>query len=384
MAGLPLSDPEGAHRVRMAEESDFCFYEWTGQAAAEEFFGLHNDPAFRGTGLTGVVLPPNCYAVSQKPTAGAAVIGAYAHGLEYANQLFSAGTLLLFGALTNGYLTFLLAAELGNVDGIFFLLCVLFCAAGEWLLIRVSITGYRYTPVLFNRASGKVHVFEDRTPFFGFLPLFGGGEFKIHTYDWSCIRAQISRFRISTGNSAQDNARLACVVLNAPDDGKIVSEFPLGVTTSAIAIQSLLDHWEHIRRYMEYEGPMFLDGEGPHREITTRSLFAALFFGQPFIGPGAKAAFEVTDMGASLILVVWQILVLPLFPLTLTLGVLRWASSRIRTEPRWPTEIIASVGGKLLEGAELDAWRNVVPEKPGRTVVHAFAGVDELEAHRDV
>ena len=44
---------------------------------------------------------------------------------------------------------------------------------------------------------------------------------------------------------------------------------------------------------------------------------------------------------------------------------------------------VREFGGKLLEGAELDAWRNVVPEKPGRTVGHGFAGVDELDAHRD-
>ena len=355
-------------RSRSSSESDFCLYDWTGQAAANKFFKLHDEPAFRGTGLSGVILPPSCYSVSRKATVGAAVIGAYTHGLEYANQLFSASTIMLFGALTNGYLTFLLASELGNVDGLFFLFCVIFCIVGEWLLIRFSFTGYRYTPVLFNRALGKVHVFEDKTPLLGILPLFGGGAFEIHTYDWSCIRAQISRFKVFTGNVVQDNARLGCVVLKAKDNGEIVSEFPLGITTSAVAIQSLLDHWEHVRRYMEYEGPMFLDGEGPHREATTRSLLGALFFGQPFIGPGAKSAFEVDDLGASLILVVWQIFVLPLFPLTLTIGLLRWASSRIRPEPRWPAEIIASVGGRSLEESELDMWRNVVPEKPTRTM----------------
>ena len=357
-----------ARPARVAEESDFCSYEWIGQAAADKFFRLHETTAFGGTGSTGVVLPPNCFAVSRRPTVGIAVINAYAHGLEYAEQVFGAGGIMSFFGLVGGGLTGLMISTLPDVSGSFSMFLFFFmlfcCVVGVWFLFRFDFVGYRYTPVLFNRALGKVHVFEDHTEFFSWWPVWGGGEYQIRTYDWSCVRAQISRFRVTTGKVAQDNAQLSCIVFKAPDQGELVAQFPLGVTASALAVQNLLDHWEHIRRYMEYEGPMFPEGEGPYKEVTTQSLLGAVFFGQPFIGPGAKEAFETTDMTLSFILVVWQLLAFFLFPVTLTIGLLRWASSRIRSKPKWPAEILASVGGKVLTGAELDAWRKLVPEKP--------------------
>jgi len=359
-----LSGQERSDERVAIEESEFCFYQWTGQRSADEFFGLHANPAFAGTGETGVVLPPNSLSVSRRQTVGNSVIGAYASGLEYAEQVFSSGGFMLFGFVVIGYLTALLFTVLTDVGGVLFPSLLALCVAALWFMFRFDTVGYRYTPVLFNRALGKVHVFRDQTKFWSLWPLWGGGAHRVDTYDWSCVRAQISRVRVFTGNIAQDNAQLGCIVLKAPDRAELVAEFPLGITTSALAVQNLLDHWEHIRRYMEYEGPMFPEGEGPYREVTTQTLLGAVFFGQPFIGPGAKEAFEVTDMVLSFALVVWQLLAFFLFPITLTIGLLRWASSRVRSKPKWPAEILASVGGKVLKGAELDAWRNVVPEKP--------------------
>ena len=39
-------------------ESDFVLYDWTGQAASDAFFALHNEPAFKGLGTDSVLLPP--------------------------------------------------------------------------------------------------------------------------------------------------------------------------------------------------------------------------------------------------------------------------------------------------------------------------------------
>jgi len=378
--GAPERERAGARRA--TEESEFCSYQWTGQRAADEFFKLHANPAFGGTGATGVVLPPNSLSVSRRATVGNSVINAYANGLEYAEQVFSAGGFMLFGFVVFGYLTVLLITMLPDVGGVLFPSLVVLCLVGLWFMFRFDTVGYRYTPVLFNRALGKVHVFRDQTRFWSLWPLWGGGAHRVDSYEWSCVRAQISRFRVFTGNVAQDSARLGCIVLKAPDRAELVAEFPLGVTTSALAIQNLLDHWEHVRRYMEYEGPMFPEGEEPYKEVTTQSLLGAVFFGQPFIGPGAKEAFVTTDMGVSFVLVVWQILALFLFPVTLTIGLLRWASLRIRTKPKWPVEVLASVGGKVLNGDELNTWRGVIPEKPGR-VAQSVSIVGNSETSHD-
>ena len=81
--GRPAEAPSSAEQL-VANESDFCRYRWLGQAAMDEFFKLHSASAFGGTGDSGVVLPPHSLSVSRRPTVGAAVVNAYAHGLEYA------------------------------------------------------------------------------------------------------------------------------------------------------------------------------------------------------------------------------------------------------------------------------------------------------------
>jgi hypothetical protein len=348
---------------RAANESDFARYDWTGQKAGDEFFKLHDQPQFGGTGSSGVVLPPHSLSVSRHPTVGAAVINAYAHGLEYAEQVFGAGGLGLFSVIVwgipFGYMTASMWADIG---GFLFPLLTAFSVAGFLFMYRFDTVGYRYTPVMFNRALGKVHVFRDQTKLFSLWPLWGGGKCRIDTYDWSCVRAQVSRFRTFSGTVAQDNAKLGCIVLKAPDRAELAAEFPLGITSSALAVQNLLDYWEHIRRYMEHESPMFPEGEGPYEQPTTQSLLGAIFFGQPFIGPGWRENYETADVPMML----WQILALFLFPVTMTFGLLRWVSLHIRTKPKWPAEILASVGGAALHGDNLDAWRKVIPERPTR------------------
>lgn len=244
----------------------------------DEFFKLHADPAFGGTGDSGVVLPPHTLSVSRQPTAGTAVVNAYAHGLEYAEQVMAAGGfglfLAIFAGIPFGYTS---AAMLrGIVSGPISLLVVIaligFCTACLLLLFRLDTVGYRYTPVLFNRAAGKVHVFRPEVEFFSLRPLWGGGRFSIETYEWSCVRAQVTRSRVVTGNLAPDNAQLGCIVLQDPKTPNVVAEFPIGVSTTALAVQALLDHWEHIRRFMEHEGPLFQEGEGPLKTGARKAL----------------------------------------------------------------------------------------------------------------
>lgn len=345
---------------RARRESDFARYEWTGQQAADAFFRLHHDPAHGGTGSSGVVLPTNDYAVSRRPTAGYSVVHAYAHGLEYAEQVFGAGGVGLFFIAMFGPLVVLMFPMMWTVGGIIQSLTTATAVLFLWFFYRFDTVGYRYTPVLFNRALGKVHVFRDRTKFFSLWPLWGGGRYRIDTYDWVCVRGQISRFRLLTGPQAQDNAALGCIVLAAPDRAELVGEFPLGITASALAVQTLLDHWEHIRRYMEGEGPAFVQGEGPYRPPSTQTLLGALCFGQPFIGPGWRENAATADAG----LVLWQVVALVLLPATAAFGLLRWVSAHVRSRPKWPAEVLASVGGAALQGAELARWNKPVAPRP--------------------
>ena len=350
------SQPGRGAQQSGGKESDFARCDWTGQAACDQFFRLREQPQFRGTGANGVLLPPHGLSVSRRPMAGVSVAEAYAHGLSYAEQVFGAGGFMLFffACLTPMMALIYWSGRLDLDVFDFVMLALGVCML--WFMLRFDTSGYRSAPVMFNRATGQVHVFTDETKFWSLKPLWGGDRCSVQTYDWTNVRAQVSRFRVFTGNMTQDNAALSCLVLKSPSEPQIVAEFSLGITASALAIQLLLDHWEHIRRYMEHEGPMFQEGEGPYEQATTKSLLGAVFFGQPFIGPGWREQYENAD----LLTMIWQGVSPFFFPVTMLLGLCRWASYHLRSKPKWPAEVLASVGGAPLKGEALNAWRGEI------------------------
>ncbi|XTQ94272.1 DUF6708 domain-containing protein [Xanthomonas sacchari] len=328
--------------------------EWLGQQAGDEFFKLHENEVFKGVGAQAVLLPPHGVPASRSPNSGGAVIEAFPHGLAYGSMMTLLVGYLGFGAVAIGLpLTLMLASALGDANAFTpALVGTLVLSVFVYFMLRFDLIGYRYAPTLFDRNAGKVHVFKDNTRLFGWWPLWGGGgQHEILSYDWACVRAQVVRFKTFTGTVAQDNAALQMIVLAAPGDTRVVGQFGLGLTSSAIAVQPLLDTWEHIRRFMEHEGPLFVEGDGPNEALFEMRLARCIFFGQPFIGPGSAEHWKHPDLGA----ILWQILAIPLFPLTLLYGLIRWASFHIKSKPVWPPEVLASVGGAPLRGSALDA-----------------------------
>ncbi|WP_193314207.1 DUF6708 domain-containing protein [Xanthomonas sp. LMG 12461] len=355
----PASGPKPSASGRPLGMADL---EWLGQAACDEFFKLHDNEVFKGIGAGAVLLPPHSVPASRSPNSGGAVIEAFPHGLAYGSMMTLLVGYLGFGAVAIGLpLTLMLASAVGDANAFTpALVGTSVLSVFVYFMLRFDLIGYRYAPTLFDRNAGKVHVFKDNTRLFGWWPLWGGGgQHEILSYDWACVRAQVVRFKTFTGTVAQDNAALQMIVLAAPGDTRVVGQFGLGLTSSAIAVQPLLDTWEHIRRFMEHEGPLFVEGDAPNQALFEMRLARCIFFGQPFIGPGSAEHWRHPDLGA----ILWQIIAIPLFPLTVLYGLIRWASFHIKSKPVWPPEVLASVGGAPLHGSALDAWRHVVPDR---------------------
>ncbi|WP_279362015.1 DUF6708 domain-containing protein [Xanthomonas sacchari] len=357
--------------------------DWLGQAACDEFFKLHDNEVFRGIGAGAVLLPPHSVPASRSPNSGGAVIEAFPHGLAYGSMMTVLVGYLAFGAIAimSPLLALLIPTLFTSFDAFSAVFGGIMLLATTFML-RFDLIGYRYAPTLFDRNAGKVHVFKDNTRLFGWWPLWGGGgQHEILSYDWACVRAQVVRFKTFTGTVAQDNAALQMIVLAAPGDTRVVGQFGLGLTSSAIAVQPLLDTWEHIRRFMEHEGPLFVEGDGPNEALFEMRLGRCIFFGQPFIGPGSAEHWRHPDLGA----ILWQVIAIPLFPLTLLYGLIRWASFHIKSKPIWPPEVLASVGGAPLHGNALEAWRHVVPDRAAGAAapLPSSASASGATAHRE-
>lgn len=328
----------------LPHESEFVLYHWAGEPASDVFFGLNSNPAFKGLGDEAILLPPHSLSVSRTPHSGNFIMEVHPHGLAYADGGASIMGLMTFTALfaSPGFflhlsVTFndLLSGRIDLFLDSVGIIVLIILGLMIWCAVRFDISGYRYAPILFDRAAGKVHVFTDRTSLFSLLPLWGGGKYDIQSYDWSCTRVQVCRSRVVTKNHTQVLASLHCVVIKGPKDDTVIAQFPLGGTVSSLAVQLLLNQWEHIRRFMQHEGPLLNEGEQvyvPHGS----SLLRALCWCQPLIGPG-RYPF-------TFLMLLAQLFALCFLWFTIPYGLLGWVCYHLKSKPKWPAEILSSVG----------------------------------------
>jgi hypothetical protein len=322
---------------------------------------MAQQPEHAGVG-GATLLPPHSIPISHNPDLRGMALNVYAQGIEFGDQASLMAGLALFGALIGGtgaianiYMT--MAGEV-RFHIFLFLLSIFFvflCYAG----IRWDTSGYRYSPILFDRAARKVHIFVDRTRFWWPWPLIGGGKYEIRSYDWDCVRAQIKRFTIFSGSVSRTDAMLELIVLKAPDDPTIIDQTGLGYATSAMLIQPLIDAWEHLRCFMRHEGPLLAETDATTQEDSLNSLWGAITFLQPFFGPGSEENWRKRNV----MLWVGQILALLIFPYTLFVGLWHWAVLHLKSQPKWPADILASIGEGPLKGDALKRWRNFIPAK---------------------
>lgn len=342
------------------------------------------NPVFAGVRDDAIRLPPIDESVSSTSSSGGMVYKAFPHGLMYGDQmsLMAGGGLFLgciiafllslhliiggnsiifeyFDAISQGD-TFTAIALSGM--GLFLL------AISPFLIVMIGgdLFGFRFeTSALFDRNSGTIHLFSDDS-----MP-WAPWRYKLKTYDWRCVRGEIDTVTLVTGPLVRREAGLRCVVMDRPNGKTVVDQFVLGINMPAQHIQPLLDTWEHVRRFMQHEGPLFADQDDqPNCSLGRQPLWKHLLAGPKFEFESTldmiRIAKEEKSMNAAMASVL-GIILLPFFWIPMLWGVLPWISGLAKRDPTWPAEIIASVGGASLQGKSLEAWRGVRSE-PGSAV----------------
>lgn len=338
------------------------------------------DSGYKGARDSGIRLPGSEESVSKTASSGGMVYQAFPHGLMYGDQmslmggvgLFLAGIGLLicfkhliFGGDNLFSELFFSTVDGTTVDvlvGILWFIAMLAVAPFALLIIVGDVTGYRFnTSVLFDRNAGKIHVFSDES-----MP-WAPWRYQLNSYDWNRVRAEIDTMNIVTGPIARKEAGLRCVIMDIPGGDTVVAEFVLGVNMPANHIQPLLDTWEHVRRFMQREGPLFSEEtDQPNPFLGRQNLWRHLMAGPREHLSGsldmlkigfAERSFFAASTG------ILGFLLLPFIWIPMLWGFLPWLSGLAKREPKWPADIMASVGGMPLIGANLAAWRTVVPRK---------------------
>jgi hypothetical protein len=308
-----------------------------------------------GIEMPELLEPPNPQAHTVIPVfAKASGTGARAHDSIF--TVYENGIAFIDDAgAMEGYLTILFGMGgafgvymlIGFISGLGFdiLTIIMFLAVVVCVLVvRADTVAFRYQPVLFDRAAGKVHVFVAEP-----LVWWKLWQLKppshVQSFDWSCIRGEVAEFMVLGGGSApRKNYNLICAVVEKPGSRKVVARFGAGMSYVWNG-NAMFQRWEHIRRYMREKGPALGAGDSLYKDESTFKLWPALTFLQPLLGPGSGIYWSGQAVGGLWFFTIpFGVFTLIFLPFTAVAGLLRLISHYLKYEPRWPKEILASVG----------------------------------------
>ncbi len=290
------------------------------------------------------VLPPAWQSVSNRPNAIGSINAVFANGISLIDE---AGAMEGFLSIVAGFGA-TICLSVFAIDGLRWssipllpvgLVCV--------LALRHDIITYRHQPILFDRAKGKVHVFLAKPAPWWQVWRWRPG-YRIETYDWACIRAEVTELvTLGGGGVPRKDYGLTLAAVESPGSRTVLARFGVGLSYPW-APEAILGLWEHLRRFMRNEGPHVADGDTLYADGNIESLWASLWFGQPLIGPGSRRYWTGEDFdGRWYLTIPYGLLMTLMLPFTMAAGLIRWATHKARPEPRWPDEILASVGDPL-------------------------------------
>jgi len=219
-----------------------------------------------------------------------------------------------------------------------------FFISASWFF-RKDLFTYRDEPVLFNRATRKVHLFRRRERIWPFAPW----PLVIDTYEWDCVRGEISGGLYYNGATAAVRYQLYLAIKDSPKGKTFIDRFVVGTQMSDQ--NSLTDNWEHIRRYMEEDGPPLQAGEWRDDIDDTFSHREAWSTTFPFLSRDRAIRHSVF----------FHVLMVVGFPFMFCFGFCRWLAEITCRPPFWTPEILAAAGGAPLSD---EALRALIPPKP--------------------
>ncbi|MDA5341856.1 DUF6708 domain-containing protein [Stenotrophomonas maltophilia] len=257
--------------------------EWEGE---EPFF----DASFakkrtKGAGQVGVAQPRRILSstddvrVHSGPSSSDVVLAAYENGILISGLRGNASLSLLawfgflpalglvatsfYGAsilLKGGWE--LLAQEPGVAISVAFgvLFSALFGVGGFSVLFRILVMMPSDFPVIFNRKTKDVWVAVPSMP--SFVRIFELHPLRFERHSWGSLRPRTYRvLEVTAGMSSARWTYILTMVFGCEDDpAKVASEVNIGFKGWGDDFE-LLQLWEHIRRYMNDQGPALDQGE---------------------------------------------------------------------------------------------------------------------------
>ena len=243
----------------------------------------------------------------------------------------SANFILLDGLLTRfswfDFIVSSIALSIGNIVTFFVFLQ---CLRGE--LFRPIDE-----PTIFDRKHRKVYrIFSDVQE--GWMGLLKSWPLKVGIYDWDLVKAEHHVAIHATGSTLMRHHALVFSIRKSTHDNTIVNGFMLGnsIHHGELTVPAV---YEHVRRFMEEDGP-HLPAGGKATSIDTPSSF---FQCMARSGPYGQS-FHKWWGNARLLTVLWILffpITLPIFTL---IGLFSWFGYATAIPINWPSEVLMAVG----------------------------------------
>lgn len=314
------------------------------------------------TNLDRQLLPPPHQPSRATPASNGTILRKYPDGIELIDgSTVVDGMLSMFATVALPAVMFLLLSV--EYESLFDYLFIAFMLLGgvipSVLFFRTDFVGYRYEPILFDRATRQVHVFTSQKVWWK-LWSWGRQPFKVDSYPWDCIRGEVVKVVSASGmGTARLMYALVFNVTEEPGSDVVVARFGTGVPSVYDGGGEQVALWEHVRRFMQDNGPHLSEGDSLYQE-SGHDLWPSLWWWQPLLGPGSRE-FWITPMW--LLTIPFGLLMMFLLPFTFIGGVVRWLAWQCKAKPRWPARVLDAVG------ADAAAHRSTKSSgRPGRKV----------------
>lgn len=195
-------------------------------------------------------------------------------------------------------------------------------------------------PTIFDRKHRKVYrIFCEAQP--GIKGLFQRWPVRACEYDWDLIDAEHNARMTTTGSTIRREHNLVFIVRRSDDDPTIIDSFNIGngiIVTDKVADAT----YEHIRRFMEENGPALPPGEVSPDPQPRKGFWAQLRVFTPL-----SKRYWRWWVTAPHVMVLLHVV----FPVTVVAGGLwlffRWLSLRTSKPIEWPPEVVAAVGPEV-------------------------------------
>jgi len=161
-------------------------------------------------------------------------------------------------------------------------------------------------------------------------------------YDWDLIDAEHNAQIVTTGSTVRRNSSLVFIVRRSACDPTIIDSFNIGNSMLMGLEETVAATYEHIRRFMEENGPAIPPGEASPESKPTLGYWARIMSFSPLRRRYWAAWVDEFPM---------MLLIHVLFPVTVPLGALwlffNWLSMVTSRPIEWPPEVIAAVGPEI-------------------------------------